>query len=205
MTNDHVAGNPSVVAIEAVPDNFRALEENISMNGAWNRMQALCTGLGECSETVDIQVEGDLKAGEGSGTANIIAKESSHACVRQKLQIEMLDVLAEQGKVPAGCSVIKIDTDGYDLNIMRGAKKFLSENRPVVFGEFSAVCMQWHGQTFRDLLVFADEAGYLVWKKGGKKSWTFTPATVADSPKKDLLLIPIEKENLFRWCLGEAR
>jgi len=185
--------SPRVVAIEAVPDNIRALQENVALNELQSAVLVLGTALGEIRKTADIQVEGDLAAGAGSGTANLLPDGSTYECERQQITVETLDDLWDAGDVPHGCTVIKLDTDGYDLNVLRGARKFLMAERPVIFGEFSAHCLRWHGQSISDVLAFAEEVGYRVSARVGD-TWSFTatfdPTTVA----QDLLLVPKSSE-----------
>jgi FkbM family methyltransferase len=32
---------------------------------------------------------------------------------------------------------VKIDVEGYELNVLRGREEFVRRNRPTIFGEFS--------------------------------------------------------------------
>lgn len=173
-----LATRATVVAIEAVPDNIAVLRANVDANDLADRITILPFGVGDEAKTVDIQVEGDLRAGEGTGTANILADGSTWECVRQTLTIRRLDDL----DLPRGCSVIKIDTDGYDLKVLQGGRAFLRRERPVIYGEFSAHCMGWHGQTLDDVLVFARELGYAVLSENARAEF-----------EQDLLLVPAEK------------
>lgn len=176
------ATGANVVAIEAVPDNVAVLRANVDANGLGDRITVLPFGVGDETKTVDIQVEGDLRAGEGTGTANILADGSTWECVRQTLTIRRLDDL----DLPRGCSVIKIDTDGYDLKVLQGGRDFLQRERPVIYGEFSAHCMGWHGQTVDDVLAFAADLGYAVLSEKPRAAF-----------EQDLLLVPSEKLGGF--------
>jgi FkbM family methyltransferase len=84
-------GSGRVISIEAVADNYRALKTNISLNSLDADLLAVCAALGDRCKTAEIQVEGDLSVGEGSGTANILPEHSDFDCVRQKLQLETFD------------------------------------------------------------------------------------------------------------------
>lgn len=174
-----LARSAKVIAVEAVVDNHRALTHNIALNNLVGRVTALNVALGDQEKTVDIQVEGDLRNGEGTGTANIMPDNSTYECERIPLQLQTLDDLYESGILPKGCSIIKIDTDGYDLKILQGGKRFLAENRPIIFGEFAAHCLAWHGQSHDDVRDFAGSCGYSTHNYAG----TFS---------EDLLLTPTE-------------
>jgi FkbM family methyltransferase len=174
-----------VYAFEAVRDNFLAMAENIRLNGLEGSITARDMALGDEQRDVEIQVEGDLMAGEGTGTANIMADGSTWKCVRQPLHVHRLDDLG----LEPGCTTIKIDTDGYDLKVLQGAREFVASNRPVIYGEFAAHCMGWHGQTIEDVIGWARDAKYRILYKAPDDTFT------RERPPKysqDILLIPAE-------------
>jgi len=190
---------PLAVCFEAIASNFAALQRHVQLNGLQEKMLVFRQALGDVAATVDIQVEGDLHEGEGTGTANILPAGSDYQCVRQTLEIRTLDSLADSGALPPGCAIVKIDTDGYDLKILLGARRFLERERPIIFGEFSAHCMNWHGQSIADVRSFAAAIGYSVYRRRGR-DWQFAP----DLPRPhdiDLLLVPDEKKAALAWCL----
>lgn len=191
----------SVVAIEAVRDNAAALRGNIARNCVQTECLAIESAVGDEDRPVEIQVEGDLREGQGSGTANIVADDSDYACERIPLQLTTLDALAASSALPTGCSVVKIDTDGYDLKVLQGGRGFVGTERPVVFGEFLAHCMRWHHQGLAEVVSHCDSLGYAVWQRlpGG---WSFTRGVDERVYEQDLLLVPREKEGRFEWCLS---
>ena len=195
--NSHVPA-PCVVALEPVQDNCRVLRHNVAVNDLAAAIQVLQVAVGDVEKRVDIQIEGNLAEGEGTGTANILPDHSDHACVRQSLRLEILDkVLGEA--VGGWCSVIKIDADGYDLKVLQGAGELLARERPVVYGEFSAHCLRWHGQSLASVVEFASARNYVVWKRMHPR-WQFT-SELGDDFKQDLLLVPREWVASFDWCL----
>jgi FkbM family methyltransferase len=190
----------TAVSIEAVPDNAAALRTNVNLNQLENVVRVLNIGLGDTKKTVDIQVEGDLASGEGSGTANILADGSTYRCVRQQLEIKPLDSVYPR-LVPTGCSVMKIDTDGYDLKVLEGGTQFLRRERPIIFGEFDAHCLSWHCQSSLDVERFARTIDYEVWRRL-TPSWKFTDRLDHDSFQADLLLVPADRAHLLLHLLG---
>jgi FkbM family methyltransferase len=200
MSRAEASSAIAVVSIEAVPDNCRILNENIALNNLNSEILVVETALGDFAKMIEIQVEGNLAAGEGTGTANILPEDSNYVCVRQTLQLRTLDQLSETEVLPSGCSVMKIDTDGYDLKVVQGGIRFLSKNRPVIFGEFSSHCMNWHNQSIKDVVDFAVDHNYDVWQRI-PKTWKFTQALAPDTYRQDLLLVPQEIKAEFGWCL----
>jgi FkbM family methyltransferase len=185
-----------VIAVEAVPDNVRVLRRNVTLNALDEAIQVEGVALGDVTGISSIQVEGNLAAGEGTGTANIVPE--SYGGVRQEIQVRTIDSLS----LPQGCKVIKIDTDGYDLKIMMGARAFLARERPVIYGEFAERCLRLHEQSVVDVVTFAENNGYLVWQRRSP-SWTFSREVNAATYVMDLLLVPHEREGHYtRWAIG---
>jgi FkbM family methyltransferase len=192
---------PSVVAVEAVPDNVAVLRQNIRANQLDELMTVIPFALGAEAGGAQIQVEGNLLGGAGTGTANILPAGSTYDCVRQEIAVRTLDGLAEAGEVPDGCSVIKIDTDGYDLKVLQGGPQFLARNRPVIFGEFSAHCLRWHNQSVTDVAAFAQAHGFEVWQRA-VPSWRFRRWEPGVAFEQDLLLVPHELVPTLRSLLA---
>ena len=202
MSKNQSAGGQAVVAVEAVPDNVAALQANIFLNNLTEDVRVLAVALGEVEKSIFIEVEGGLKAGQGSGTANILPDGSSYECEKQELELTTIDHLAESLVLNSGCSVIKIDTDGYDLKVLQGAVDFLAENRPVIFGEFSAHCMNWHHQTIEDVQAFAEHHGYRVFFRKNR-IFRFSSTLPVSGFVQDLLLVPNETAEAVRWCIDD--
>ncbi len=190
-----------VLAVEAVPDNAAALRRNVASNGLEKAIAVLPLALGAERKIVDIQVEGDLRGGEGTGTANILPDGSTYECVRQQIEVETLDALAAAGRAPDGCNVMKIDTDGYDLMVLQGAGEFISRNRPVIFGELAKHCLGWHGQSISDVVAWAAKRRYEVWRRV-LPAWRWSRDLDVETYEQDLLLVPAERSALLVGMLG---
>lgn len=191
--------HPLAYCVEAVAGNARSLTGNIALNGLDARMRVVATAVGECEKQVEIQIEKNQKSGTGTGTANILAAGSGFACERVPLRVTTIDRLVAEGRLPEDCGLIKIDTDGYDLFALMGARELLARARPIVYGEFMAHCLRWHGQSIHDVEVYLRPLRYNVFIRSA--NWTFVPLR-ADSPYvQDALCIPEEKCEGASWCL----
>ncbi len=189
--SDRARDRAITFCIEAVSSNFDALQGNICANHLQRRVRPLCCAVGEREKVVDIQIEGNIRQREGTGTANILPQESSYECVRTSLQVTTVDHLVEAGRLPPRISLIKIDTDGYDLFAIMGAAGLLQAARPLVFGEFMAHCLNWHGQSVSDVVEFLRPLDYVAFMRIGR-SWRFGEIE-ARHFVQDLLLVPKEK------------
>lgn len=184
-----------VFAIEAVPANFEALKANIALNNL--PIIPLPFAVGDEEKTVDIQVEGNVR--NATGTANILADGSTYECERIALNMTTINHLIESGQIPPDCSLIKIDTDGYDLKVLEGATLLLENARPVIFGEFAAHCLNWHGQNIADVKAFAVQFGYIT---AARDKHCFRLDFDAASFVQDALLIPSEQRSRLAHLLN---
>jgi FkbM family methyltransferase len=189
-----------VYCIEAVTANKESLVNNVTLNGLDDRIIVIGSAVGDREKNVDIQVENDLKAGEGTGTANILSEHTDYVCERIPLHVTTIDRLIAQGKLPDNVGLIKIDTDGYDLFTLLGAPMLIEKSRPIVYGEFMAHCLNWHGQTIDDVEMYLAPFGYQLYVRG--TGWKFT-RRVKDTPfVQDALCVPAETVEHLRWCIS---
>lgn len=117
-----------ILCIEGEDFYFKILSKNIVQ---FKDVQAIKSYLGEKSEAVSVKKEnsgGTLSFFESSGL-----KEDSSSV----LNITTLDMLSrEYTDLFSEVKVVKIDTDGYDLKIIRGGQDFLKKNSPIIFFEY---------------------------------------------------------------------
>ncbi len=191
---------PVALCVEAIRANCKALAHNVRVNDLDSAVDIVCCGLGDRATEVEIQVEGNLKDGEGTGTANVLADHSVHPCERIQLKTTTVNRLIACGDIPGDCELMKIDVDGYDLKVLQGGTVLLEKPRPVIFGEFSRHCLGWHDQTPEEVAEFVKAYGYGTWVRG-EKSWNFAPFGRTRKADSDLLLIPEERVTDFSWCL----
>lgn len=192
--------SPRIYCIEAVKANFERLIQNIEINNRQNAIIPIGKGVGDCEKIVEIQVEGNLKEGEGTGTANILAVGTAHPCERISLEITTIDKLIGSGALPQDCSLVKIDVDGYDLKVLEGAVNLLTSSRPIIFGEFMRHCLAWHGQSHDDVVEFVRQFDYQVYSKD-RSAWRFL-SYQEYNVESDLLIVPMEKIPELHWCLA---
>ncbi len=191
--------DPICVCIEAVKDNCISLKQNIALNGLESKIFTICSGVGEREKDVEIQIEGNLKENHGTGTANILADNTTHICERIPMNITTINQLLNTSVLPDKCSLIKIDVDGYDLKVLQGATQLFKGSRPVIYGEFMKHCLAWHGQTHDDVVDFVDNYDYKVFVR--EASWRFVRYSETNNTEQDLLLLPKEQITNYRWCL----
>lgn len=134
------ARGAKVVAFEPVAAARNAFEANVALNGYGERVQVLDCALSD--ENTSLRITSNLESsnhlvrnGE-SGSGEIVS-------VRR-----LDDLVAERRDVfPERISVVKVDAEGFDANVLRGAGRTLAEHRPAVVVEIWA-----GGREVRDAL-----------------------------------------------------
>jgi FkbM family methyltransferase len=99
------------------------------------------------------QVQGEFV--QEKGTAHVVLGEGGAL-----LQVQTLDDLLTAYPAFSCPDVIKIDTDGFEPAILRGAKNVLASSKPVVFYEWHPDCYHMAGEDDISHADFLMELGY---------------------------------------------
>lgn len=124
-----VGPDGKVVTFEPMPDTYRVLEENVRLNHLENvRLERVAVGEGEAVGSLVFEVNERL-AWTPSATAYGI--RGSHASISVPV-ISIDRYVKSAGLRPR---LIKIDVEGAELQVLRGAREILSESTPIVIVE----------------------------------------------------------------------
>ena len=137
-----------VISLEPNPHNAAFLEGHVRINQADN-VTVLRTAASDSNGTLH------FAAGTGTGTG--------HLAEEGELEVKscMLDTMAaEQNVMPTH---IKIDVEGAELSVLKGAQKVLTEARPVIFlsthgaGVHAACCKHLEDLGYQLSPIFGDD------------------------------------------------
>ncbi len=149
--------NQQIYAIEGEPFYFDLLEQNLSQ---FNNVKAFEVFLGE-----ETQLEGFLiEANQGTAKLNIAGGKTT--------QLQKLDDFIQEHQI-SDIKLLKIDTDGFDLKILRGSLELIKNHQPILFFEYDADYLEEQGENgisiFKDLqkleydkILFYDNYGKLL-------------------------------------------
>ncbi len=174
-------------AVEPAPANVRWLERNVTLNSLNQLVQIYPIALGSAPGSLKIK----LNDPDG-GNAEVAFEEEPGASV---VQVRRMDDLPRARSV----SFIKLDVEGFELEILRGARQLLEKDHPVVFGEFSRSCLEERGEDLGAFLRELDQLGYQSHKVALSRSrpWRAVdraqPVPIDISGEvlaQDLLLVP---------------
>lgn len=147
----------SVLAIEPVGANADVLQRNVELNSLQHVIQIERLAVGATSGIVQIDVE-------ESGTGNAAIRSGSEAfhedhCVSNTAQLVRLDDLT----IDKAVSCMKIDVEGYEIDVLHGGIDLIKRNRPVIIGEFEPWQLELRGVSVQDLFAWCIESGYVLY------------------------------------------
>jgi FkbM family methyltransferase len=146
-----IAKSGEVLGFEPDPYNFNKCSQNISLNNS-QRICVFPVGLGNKNESVTMEI----RTPSNRGGNRIAPKESSATCM---VEIVRLDDFSPAQKLDR-IDLVKIDVEGYELNVLRGAEYLLKKHKPILFIELDDNNLKDQGDSASALINFLYEMGY---------------------------------------------
>lgn len=149
-----------VLAVEPLPANHTRLRENVELNGLADSVTTVPVALGDRPGIAELRLE----AGAPTGNAVAVTAASAAAPAGTVVPVETLDALAERIGL-ASCHLIKLDVEGSELAVVRGARRLLADHRPVVLAELNRYWMAQRGWSLADLIAETACHGYRCYRQ----------------------------------------
>lgn len=143
-------------AYDPSPQSVRYLRETIEYNKLTARVHLHECALGSAEGEVQLFTWGSESSADSLRDTRRVL---NRAAVKVSVPLQTLDREYEEGVRP---TVIKMDCEGGELDVLRGATKMFRTLRPVVFTEFAAANIGAFGLRARDLLKWAGDNDYRV-------------------------------------------
>lgn len=123
-----------VYAFEPSPSTYKFLQENVAGNKLTN-IETFNVGLGSISSTATITYAANNRS--GGFVSEKIRPDGGH--VTENVAIRALDEIP----LPAGAlpTFLKIDVEGFELEVIRGAQRLFAANNPCVALEMNHFCL----------------------------------------------------------------
>lgn len=165
----------TVISVEPSHREYDRLQANLQLNGPTNvrtRQLALSDHSGQC----DLQIAAYEHEGQNTfGDFSYVGIQASHT---EKVELKRLDdLVAEEGL--ARVDVIKMDIEGAEFSVLKGAEHTLSTLRPALLLELSDTALHHQGSSANEVLSLLRSLGYEIYtfdKVSGKP----TKAKVGD-------------------------
>jgi FkbM family methyltransferase len=141
-----VGAGGRVLSFEPSPGVYAKLRRTVDVN-ALTQVTTFNVGCGATSSVAQLR-----QVNASTGNASIVAAGSDPI----DIPIEPLDSIAEVWEAPV--ALVKIDTEGYEPEVLRGATRLLDEHRPVLYLEMGGDYLE----STRESIGILAEAGYGV-------------------------------------------
>jgi FkbM family methyltransferase len=152
----HVAATATkgkVYAFEPDADNYTSLQQNIKLNDFENII-AIRKALGEVPGHSKL-----FKVNRFNNGMNRILSDNTSFSDFGHVEVSTLDIETAQLK-PERIDLIKIDVEGYELNVLKGANNVFKHYRPFLVVEVVDVNLKNHGHSSADVVEFLKAFGY---------------------------------------------
>jgi FkbM family methyltransferase len=148
-----------LIAFEPVGANACALRENVTLNDLAGVVEVREHALGQSDGTLRMGRE----VGTGAGTGNAFA-EASASGLAQPLDWTIVPLHRLDDVLPSGAvdrlDFIKMDVEGAELDVLRGARQTIERFRPIVYGEFQLTLRDASAGTFADVADILEGLDY---------------------------------------------
>jgi FkbM family methyltransferase len=150
---DLVGHTGSVAAFEPMPWARERLLANVALNEfKWIRVIPLALSDHESLENAHFRSSWTI----GSDG---VSYETAESLAAHETQFTTLDALVTK-KVLPGVDFIKMDVDGYEYRVLRGAQNILRERTPAIVMELSEYSLKRVGDSAQGLLSLLESLGY---------------------------------------------
>ncbi len=159
-----VFGAERVVCFEPMAGNLDLLHQNLALGGIEGRVRVLSVALADREGREALQAD---DFGSATAALEVVTggrPSESHRQYglpgrREIVEVAPLDALVERFNLPAP-NVLKIDVEGAEAIVLRGARRTIMRHRP-------RLAIELHGPaTAQQVLPLVHELGYRVWAHG---------------------------------------
>jgi FkbM family methyltransferase len=177
---NRVGHSGRVVAFEANPETADVLRDVVRLNN-WENVRVENVAVGATEGTLSFLIV------EGCSPAQRVFVEEQ-GTPEQVRQVSIDDYVRATGLVP---DVVKVDVEGYEFNVVKGALQTLDEHSP-------ALCIEIHPRRMKPLGHTQDQIGQTLRGLGYAQTFEFRNATSKADPGSPF-------HRIFESCKSPSR
>ena len=148
-----VGGKGKVVGFEPALATFNKCRNNIALNPSLKNIALHRLALGRKEEELFIQVKDERNRGESS---------LSESAVGEKIKVTTLDLFAARENIPR-VNLIKIDAEGFEMNVLLGAEQTILRFLPKLFIEVDDNLLKQQKYSAEELVRWLMQRGYKIY------------------------------------------
>lgn len=149
-----------VFAFEPSPDTLEVLRQHVALNSDGAAIEVVPAVVSDEKGSVTFFTYGESMAASLSRENVEVLNEQRLTAPATAVTVPAVTIdefAAEHGAVP---EVIKIDVEGAELRVLRGAERTLRDHSPVIFCEIHPNQMRNMGDSVEELRAFVESHGY---------------------------------------------
>jgi FkbM family methyltransferase len=154
-----------VVSVEPTKYAFERLREQVSANPDLPHVtlvQAMLMASSEATLAHEIPASWPLKTPEGAHAQHAgVGKSTSGA------KVMTLDALVAELDLPS-VDFIKLDVDGFEVEVLRGGRQVLAKFRPTIFFEYAPYLLAEKGYDSAEMMDLLGQRGYRIADLNGR-------------------------------------
>jgi hypothetical protein len=150
-------GSKRCISIEPNPISFKKLENNMRLNHRAESVSALNIGAGLSISTAQLKVPA-LRMGSSAVqfSDSEVNRDTSEWITLANIEISTIDEILSS--IETRVNAIKIDVEGYEMNVLKGAVLCLTNDKPDILLE----CLSY--QELLEITNYLQEFDYSCWK-----------------------------------------
>lgn len=143
-----------IFAFEPHPGHYKRLRKNIRLNGFQDRITTFNHGVSDEQDELTFY----KSSSKGRSSFHEVRAESGGASIEghEQVNVTKLDDMIESVSIVP--DAIKIDTEGHEYWVLRGAERTLAEHSPLIYFEI-------HGKKETEIREYLTQLGYTLDRK----------------------------------------
>lgn len=170
---------PTIYAFEPFPDTFEKLDRNVQKNNAQKEIHCVRLGIGSEAGVLPM-----IKHSEANSGGYRISPVQVPGSI--DIRVSTIDTFVEQQNIQK-IDFLKIDVEGFEMEVLKGARKTIQQFRPVLVFEYGIENILAQNGNIEEVLSWILENNYKISTKEGLSDLNLI---LSLSEQTDLICLP---------------